>query len=328
MFRRISIWAATLTAAVGVATAPGGTAHAAGEPLPTPATPVATAVTTTSVTVSWAAVAGPVAGYTVHKASVSGLFSPLATTTATSYTVTGLTPDTVVMFRVVANAAGGSGLADSRPSGTLYVTTRPLPESVPPTAPGTPFTNFVGTTHVTLHFSPSTDNMRVAGYVAQREIDGVWTDVATNNITTVYVQNLTPDTTYTFAVVAFDPNGNRSPRSAPFTVTTRAITPYPTCRAQLNSFGQSYLVSITIENMTVSPLENWSVTFHLPTDHTVQYVVMSTLTRAGAQGTLRPTASSARISAGYRTSLSIFGSYPAGSVLPSGFVLNGTIACA
>ena len=44
---------------------------------------------------------------------------------------------------------------------------------------------------------------------AQRQINGVWTDLATNNITTIYLRDLTPSTTYTFAIVAFDPNGNR-----------------------------------------------------------------------------------------------------------------------
>jgi chitodextrinase len=303
---------------------------AADTPLSTPGTPVATQVTTTSITLSWAASSGPVANYTVQ--IIDGSLVPwhdLATTTATSLTQSGLSPDTVYEYRVIANPVVGSGYAVSSPSGYIAVTTAPLPDSTPPTTPGTPVAYSVSTVAVTLNFPPSTDNNRVAGYVAQVLVNGVWTDAATNNITTIYLRNLTPNTSYTVAVVAFDPNGNRSPRSSPLTFTTRQLQPQPTCKVQLITFFQGYLLTVTVENMTASTvLTNWTITFTLPAAHTPSYPFNSTLTRNGDHATLVPASYIATIGPGGTANVGFNATYPAGSPLPSGFQLNGAIACA
>ncbi len=63
-----------------------------------------------------------------------------------------------------------------------------MPDSVPPTGPSGVTVSSVGTTSATvvvLH--PSTDNHRVAGYVVQRAVDGQWTDVASNDMTSPYL---------------------------------------------------------------------------------------------------------------------------------------------
>jgi len=303
---------------------------AADTPLSTPGTPVATQVTTTSISLSWAASFGRVANYTVQ--IIDGSLVPwhdLATTTATSFTQSGLSPDTVYEYRVIANPVVGSGYTVSSPSGYIAVTTAPLPDSTPPTTPGTPVAYSVSTVAVTLNFAPSTDNNRVAGYVAQVLVNGVWTDTATNNITTIYLRNLTPNTSYTVAVVAFDPNGNRSPRSNPLTFTTRQLQPQPTCKAQLVTFYQGYLLTVTVENMTASTtLTNWAITFTLPAAHTPSYPFNSTLTRNGDHATLAPAPYIATIAPGGTANVGFSASYPAGSPLPSGFQLGGAIACA
>lgn len=317
--------------AVGVLAAiavPAGAA-AADTPLPTPGTPVSGAVTTTSITLSWAASAGPVANYTVQV--IDGALVPwhdLATTTATSFTHSGLTPDTVYEYRVIANPVAGSGYLVSGPSGYIAVTTAPLPDPVPPTTPGTPTVYSVSTVAATLNFAASTDNNRVAGYVAQVLAGGVWTDAVTNNITTVYLRNLTPNTSYTVAVVAFDPNGNRSPRSNPLTFTTRQLQPQPTCKVQLVTFYQGYILNVTVENMTASTvLTNWTISFNLPAAHSVGYPFNSTLTRIGDHATLAPAPYNATIAPGGTATVGFSATYPAGSPLPSGFQLNGATAC-
>jgi chitodextrinase len=301
--------------------------------LPTPGLPVAMSVTTTSVSFAWPPSAVPVAGYTIQTIDIVGRpWRFLATTSATTYTHADLVPDSVYVYRVIANPVAGSDDTASAPSAHLYVRTAPLPDSVPPTTPGVPRALPVSTIWATLTFGFSTDNRRVDAYWAQRLVDGVWTDFATNNITTVYLRDLAPDTSYTVAVVAVDANGNRSPRSEPLTFTTRALQPAPTCRVQLQDFGQQYLASVTVENMTAATVvEGWTVTFTFPAGQAASYNFGATITRDGTVGTATPQSHLARVAPGGTASFGFLASRPAGSPLPSGFALNasaGVLPCA
>ncbi|MCW6009038.1 fibronectin type III domain-containing protein [Micromonospora sp. CPCC 205371] len=316
---------AVLGAAVSCVVVAAGPAHAATQ-LPTPGTPVATAVTTTSVSFSWTAPSGPVADYTIQTIDVVGRpWRLLATTSATAYTHANLNPDSVYEYRVIANPVAGSDHTASNPTPMLWVRTRPLPDSVPPTKPGIPRASPVSTTWATLTFGNSTDNNRVDAYWAQRQVDGVWTDWATNNITTVYLRDLAPSTTYTVAIVAVDANGNRSPRSDPVTFTTRALEPAPTCRVQLLAFGQQYQVNVTIDNMTAATIvENWTATFTFPAGQTIVYNFNATITREGTVGRATPQWYIARIGPGGSQTFGFLATNTAGSPLPSGFTLNAS----
>jgi hypothetical protein len=322
--RRLAIFglgALGLLAAVGV---PAGYALAA-TPLPPPGTPVSSSITTTSATFAWTPSSGPVANYTVQVIDPVGTpWRFLATTGATSYTHSGLTPDTVYTYRVIANPAD-SGSTASSPSGHLYVRTAPLPDSVPPTTPGVPRAFPVSTVSATITFTGSTDNNRVAGFWVQRQVGGVWTDWATNNIPTVYLNGLTPNTSYTVVAVAFDANGNRSGRSAPHTFTTRATQPNPTCNVQVLAFGQSMLLTFTVENMTAATVvEHWTVTFTMPTDQVVAYAFNVSVGRSGSLATLTPLVYLTRIGPGGTATFGLNATRPAGSPLPSGYTLNAS----
>jgi hypothetical protein len=332
--RRLAAIVLGSLAALGGVTVFAGAALAATQ-LPTPGTPVATQVTQTSAAFTWTASAGPVRNYTIQV--IDGNLVPwheLATTTGTTYTHVGLTPDKVYIYRVIANPTSGSGYTASNPSAPLYVTTAPLPDTIPPSKPATPVATFpISTTFATIATTGSTDNNRVAGYWVQRQVNGVWTDWATNNIGTIYLRQLTPSTTYTVVVVAFDPNGNRSPRSDPVTFTTRATEPAPTCRVQRQPIGQQqYILNFTVENMTAATvLSNWTVTFTLPAAHTVFYAFNATLTRSGDVGTLTPMIFLSTIGPGGSATFGLNAARPAGTPLPSGFTLNsaatGPITC-
>ncbi|GHJ43085.1 hypothetical protein Cs7R123_04270 [Catellatospora sp. TT07R-123] len=317
--------AAAVVVTAAITAGPAGAAT----PLPTPGTPVATQVTQTSITITWAASAGPVKDYTIQV--IDGPLVPwydLAHNATTSFTHTGLTPDKVYEYRIIANAQPNSGYTTSSPSGYIAVTTAPLPDAVPPTKPATPIAYSVSTIAATINTNGSTDNNRVAGYWVQRQVNGVWTDWATNNIGTVYLYNLTPSTTYTVVVVAFDPNGNRSVRSDPVTFTTRAVQPAPTCRSSIISYGTQFNVTVTVENMTASTvLQNWTVTFTLPTAETLGGAFNATVTRAGDQATATPAFYIATINPGGAATFGFGVTAPAGSPPPSRFVLNGTVPC-
>jgi chitodextrinase len=302
-----------------------GSPARADTPLSTPGTPVAGTVTTTSISLSWTPSTGPVANYTVEVTPIyASVPQPTYTTTTNQFTETGLDPDTTYEYRVWANPVAGSGYTLSAPSGYLIVRTLPVPDSSPPTAPTNLRSYSVSTNFATINMDPATDNHRVAGYVLQRQINGVWTDIGTNDITTVYMRDLTPSTTYTVVAVAFDANGNRSPRSAPLTFTTRALEPLPTCRVSIINYGQQNLVDITMEDMTAATVvDNWSLTFTLPAGQTVWPFNM-TISRSGDLATGSPFSWDNRIGPGGALTVGFSGSRPAGSPLPSGFVLHAT----
>jgi hypothetical protein len=294
-------------------------------PLSTPGTPVAGTITTTSASFSWTPSTGPVASYTIEVTGIYVSVPERLITTATPYhTHTGLYPDTAYQYRVWANPQPNSGYARSTPSGYLTVRTQPVPDDVPPTAPGGVYVSSVGTISATVVvLNHSTDNHRVAGYVVQRQVDDGWTDVATNDINTVYMRSLTPDTSYTIAVVAFDANGNRSPRSAPLTFATAKPEPYPTCKVQIGSWGQFITVNVTIRNFTLDTvLNHWRLTFTLPTAYTVDPAFNMTVSRSGDQATGTPASWNTRILPGGGTSVGFNTFRPADTPLPSGFTLT------
>ena len=327
--RRAVVLASGLLAVVAAVMVSTTSASAATQ-LTTPGTPVANQVTQTSIRFSWTPSRGAVANYTIQVIDGYVPWRNLTTTTATTYTHTGLIPDKVYEYRVIANPANG-GYTTSNPSGILYATTAPLPDSQPPTTPGTPWVYQLSTTFATLNFTGSTDNNRVAGYWAQRQINGVWTDIATNSVTTIYLRDLTPNTSYTFAVVAFDPNGNRSPRSGTVTFTTRALQPAPTCRVGFRNMGTSYFLDLVLENMTASTVvENWTVTFSMPTNQTITYSFNVTITRTGTAVTLTPFVWFTRIGPGGSFAVNLLVQNPTNGPLASGFLFNtnlGPLTC-
>lgn len=306
-----------------------GAAAAALTPLPTPGTPVAGPVTQTSVTITWTPSAGPVRDYTIQV--IDGPLVPwydLAHTASTTFTHSGLTPDKVYEYRIIANARANSGYTTSNPSGYIAVTTAPLPDSSPPTKPAAPIAYAVSTVAATINTNGSTDNNRVAGYWVQRQVNGVWTDWATNNISTVYLTGLTPNTAYTVVVVAFDPNGNRSPRSDPVTFTTRATQPAPTCRVSIVNYVSQFNITVTVENMTASTvLQNWTVTFTVPLAETIAGAFNATITRTGEQATATPAFYYTTINPGGSATFGFAVTEPTGSPAPSQFALNGTTPC-
>ncbi|WGD37120.1 lytic polysaccharide monooxygenase [Lysinibacter sp. HNR] len=106
-----------------------------------------------------------------------------------------------------------------------------------PTTPQEVKSTKVTDSAVTLTWSPSTDNVGVAGYDIYR--DGTFVGSST---TTSYTDKpLQAETKYTYTVVAYDRAGNKSPASAPLTVTTKVAagpdTENPTAPSGVHSMG-------------------------------------------------------------------------------------------
>ena len=175
-----------------------------------PGKPVVSNVTHSTADVSWAASSddNAVVGYEVF---VNG--SKVADVSGTSYTLTGLQPDT--NYSVTVRAKDDAGQL-SEPSDATSFRTSQAPDTQPPSKPGKPSATSVTSTSVTLTWTASTDNVGVAGYDVYR--DGVKVTSVTG--TTATIGGLQPDTQYKFKVQARDAAGNLSPFSDELTVRT------------------------------------------------------------------------------------------------------------
>ncbi|MFB9328208.1 lytic polysaccharide monooxygenase [Paenibacillus aurantiacus] len=200
----------------------------------------ATAVGTTTATLNWGASSDniAVAGYEVYAGSNP---TTIVTVPANQLSVnlTNLAAGTTHALSVKAYDAAGNR---SPASNVVQVTTDPLPvDNTPPTAPsGLHVMGTAGSNSLTLMWSASSDESGIAGY----RIYSGSTLIATvaGSSTEKLVTGLTPSTSYTFTVVAFDPSNNASAASNAVTVTT-AQAPSATPWAANTAYAAGALVS-------------------------------------------------------------------------------------
>lgn len=186
-----------------------------------------TATTVASIDLAWDASTDNV-GVTEYRLSRNGGF--LASVAGTTYSDTGLTPDTSYNYTVEAFDAAGNG---SGASGTLVVAT--LADTTPPAAPSNLISTGATETTIDLSWNAATDNIGVTGYRIFR--DGG--EVGTTGSTTYTDSGLTIDTSYEYTVRAFDAAGNESSDSNLLAVSTAADTTPPSAPSGLTSTGQT-----------------------------------------------------------------------------------------
>jgi chitodextrinase len=181
----------------------------------TPTNLTITGTTQSSISLSWGASFDNVGvvGYDVYKNG-----NKVASTTTTTYMVTGLSCATANAFAVAAYDAAGNHSAQAAVTGSTSGCSDLLAPSVPTGATVTGAT----TSSVSLSWSPASDNVGVTGY--DLYING--TAVGSTASTSYTFTGLACGTSYGLAVDAYDAAGNHSP-----TTTTSASTsacPAPT----------------------------------------------------------------------------------------------------
>jgi chitodextrinase len=171
-----------------------------------PSTLRATGASDTTVGMTWNASTDNVgvSGYEIFRGGTL-----IATTTAASYTDTGLNPSTAYVYTVRAVDAAGnrSGMSNTDTGTTLAPT--PTADTTAPTAPSTLRAVGASDTTVDVTWAASTDDVGVVGYRVFR--DGV--QVGTTNGTTYTDAGLNAQTTYVYTVKAYDAAGNVSAAS-------------------------------------------------------------------------------------------------------------------
>jgi parallel beta-helix repeat protein len=157
-----------------------------------------------------------VTSYTIYR---DGATVGTVNGTTTTFQDGTVIPNTAYAYTVAAFDAVGN---NSGQSASLPVTTPPVPQdNDPPSVPANLRTTNITHLAVDLAWDASTDNVGVTSYTIYR--DGIlFTSV--NGATTSYQDStVTPNTSYTYTVEAFDAASNSSGQSAALPVTTPAV---------------------------------------------------------------------------------------------------------
>lgn len=142
-------------------------------------------------------------------------------------------------------------------------------DPTPPTVPGVPAFSQVTQFSVTLTWAPSVDNVGVANYLVRRALPnglGAWNDSTPGNVTTITIQNLTPNNNYTFTILAVDAGGNTSAPTAPASVRTLMYTAGSMCSVSyqpLSGGAGSFFSQVAMTNLTPGPWQEWTLAFTL-----------------------------------------------------------------
>ena len=216
--------------------------------------------TTNTVTLTWDAPSdGTVTGYKIltrthfTQTDLAVLVADTGST-ATTYTVSNLEPDTAYAFRVVALSDYG----ESSPSHFADISTkRPPPPSAPTSLQATSTTNTV-----TLTWDAPSDGT-VTGYKILTRTHFTQTDLAVlvadtgSTATTYTVSNLEPDTAYAFRVVALSDYGESSP-SHFADISTEKLPP-PATPANLQATSTTTTVTLTWNDPADSTITGYKI---------------------------------------------------------------------
>jgi chitodextrinase len=199
--------------------------------------------TTTGTQLSWGGATDNVAviNYEVFQDGVS-----IANTgTATTFSVTGLAPDTIYDFTIVAEDAAGN---TSTAGNIVSVTTNSNVDTESPSTITDLTSSNITSTGVNLSWSAATDNIAVINYEVFQDGQSI---ANTGTATTINVTGLTPETSYDFTVIAEDAEGNISVASNVETVLTLAAqdTEAPSAITDLSSSN----ITSTSVDLTWSP---------------------------------------------------------------------------
>jgi chitodextrinase len=192
----------------------------------------ATAAGPVTINLAWTAATDNI-GVTNYLVYRDALPSPVASVVGTTFSDSGLTPQSTHSYRVVASDAAGnlSGFSNTATASTPADTT-------PPTAPTNLSAVGINSSTINLSWTASTDNVLVSGYLVFR--DGGPASIATVSGTSFSDTGLALGSTHSYTVKAFDSSNNQSPASNTATASTQgADTIPPTVPFNLVATGSS-----------------------------------------------------------------------------------------
>ncbi len=209
----------------------------------------ASTVSNSQIDLSWSAATDDtgVTGYNIYRGG-----SLLTSTTATSYSDTGLTGSTTYTYTVSAyDAAGNEGAQSSSASAT----TSADPDTTAPSQVTGLTATAVSTSQIDLSWSAATDNVGVTGYNIYRGGSLLTTTTSTSYSDT----GLNSGTTYSYTVSAYDAAGNEGAQSSSASATTNSI-PDTTAPSQVTGLTATTVSSSQIDLSWSAATDNVGVT--------------------------------------------------------------------
>ena len=239
------------------------------------------------------------------------------------------TGTTSVYGRAATSITSGTSASSSVSLAPYSITVLHLAKSGGPTgpsAPGTPTASAVTPTSITLGWPAATAGSNpIAGYRVYRVSGATSTLVGSPTGTSLQVTGLTPNTAYTFDVVAVDSAGATSPPSAQATVSTGQPA-NSTCKVVYtvtNAWGGGFGASIAITNTGTAAVANWSLQFTWPGNQQVSAGWGGNFSQSGSAVTVTAPSYAPNLAAGATTTPGFNGGYTGTNPKPTAFTLNG-----
>ncbi len=175
-----------------------------------------------SIGLSWTASTDNVAvtGYKIYRNGTQ-----IGTSATNSFTSTGLSPNTSYTYTISAYDAVPNNSAQS--VGVVGTTD---PDTTAPTVPGTPTQTSRTMTSMVIGWTSSTDNVAVTGYKIYRN----GTQIGTSATNSYSDSGLTPGTSYTYTISAYDAVPNNSAQSTGASLATLTDSQAPTVPSGLS----------------------------------------------------------------------------------------------
>jgi hypothetical protein len=185
---------------------------------PTPENFRVTAATAYTVTVAWNAAPSNSGDFNYHLSGAYHVTPAILPKTATSHTFTALAPGNEYWFYIYAKNSAGKVSAQRMATARTSLDT-----TAPTTAPFVSATE-IGSSYVKLSWTKAQDD-GIAHQFYEVWQDGSLLFKTAKNVTATTIQFLSPATTYTFQIRAYDYGNNKSPFSNALAVTTLAANP-------------------------------------------------------------------------------------------------------
>jgi len=155
---------------------------------------------------------------------------------------------------------GGQGLGTN--SFSVTTTTGGGGDTTPPSTPSNLAVSGVTSSSASLSWSPSSDNVGVAGYRVYRNGSQVGTTAGTSFTDT----GLSASTQYTYKVAAYDAAGNVSAQSSAATATTSGGggggSGCTATYAVTNQWNNGFTANVTVTNKGTAPSNGWKVSWN------------------------------------------------------------------
>lgn len=194
--------------------------------------------------------------------------------------------------------------------------------------PGAPTITQLTAVSAVVQWTPS-PSPNIEYYYVETLVNGQWTFLTDTGLitpltTSVYVP-LQPATTYTFAVQAWDTNGNSSPLGPATTFRTPPRDTALTCAASFSAivWSTGFYVTGQVKNTSSAIVNGWVVRFAIPGDQQITNGFNGTFTQVGHDVTVVNTAFNGRIDAYGQVNLGYYGTSTSGFTKPTAYTLNG-----